>query len=169
MRRARGFLLRAVVASALAALLLLIGGMIYVVRAKYALGDYTMQTAMQFNAAMMVNAEETYTDEARAVIAEYAGARAVIAPENYRAVLSCLTRQAAMPLYARVDEETAMHICICGSTDAYIAPDADGEGFTVDWRSPEGRLVMHTAGGNHWERLMTLCMEGSQKAQNIPL
>ena len=169
MRKARIFLFRAFIAAGLAALLLLIGGMIYVVRAKYALNDYTMQTAMQFNAAMMVNAEETYTDGARAVIAEYAGARMVIAPENYRALLSCLTRQAAMPLYARVDEETAMHIAICGSTDVYIGPDADGEGFTVDWRSPEGRFVMHAAGGNHWERLVTLCMEGSQKAQNIPL
>ena len=157
------------VVTAFAALALFVGGMVYVVKAKYALNDYTMQLGLGFNAAMMVNAEETYTDADKAVIAEYEGKRVVIAPENYKAVQSCLLRQAAMPLYARVDEETAMHICICGSTDAYIAPDADGEGFTVDWRSPEGRLVMHTAGGNHWERLVTLCMEGSQKAQNIPL
>ena len=157
------------VVTAFAALALLIGGMVYVVRAKYALNDYTMQLGLGFNAAMMVNAEETYTDADKAVIAEYEGKRVVIAPENYKAVQSCLLRQAAMPLFGRVAREGALRISLCGEAEAFVQPDKDGEGFTVDWRSGDKRLIMHAAGGSHWQRLLTLCLEGATKSPNIEL
>ena len=63
---------------AFSALFLFIGGMVYVVKAKYALNDYTMQVGFGFNAAMMVNAEETHMDADKAVIAQYEGKRVVI-------------------------------------------------------------------------------------------
>ena len=157
------------VVTAFAALALFIGGMVYVVKAKYALNDYTMQVGFGFNAAMMVNAEETYTDADKAVIAEYEGKRVVIAPENYKAVQSCLLRQAAMPLFGRVRHEGALRITLCGETEVYVQPDQDGEGFTAEWISDSERFVMHAAGGNHWQRLVTLCLEGTAKSPNIEL
>ena len=135
---------------AFSALFLFIGGMVYVVKAKYALNDYTMQVGFGFNAAMMVNAEETHMDADKAVIAQYEGKRVVIVPENYKAVQSCLLRQAAMPLFGRVRHQ-------------------DGEGFTAEWIAKDERCVMHAAGGNHWQRLLTLCLEGTAKSPNIAL
>lgn len=157
------------VVTAFAALFLFIGGMVYVVRAKYALNDYTMQVGFGFNAAMMVNAEETYTDAEKAVIAQYEGKRAVIVPENYKAIQSCLLRQAAMPIFGRVKHEGALRITLCGETEVYVQPDQDGEGFTAEWISGDEYFVMHAAGGNHWQRLLTLCLEGTAKTPNIPL
>lgn len=171
MRRIRAgeLVLRSVVALALAALIALIGGMIYVVRAKYALNDYTMQIGLQLNAAMLVNAHQTHTDEENAVIAEHEGQRAVIAPENYRALQACLLRQAAMPFMGRVEHEGALHISVCGASDLYVQPDEDGEGFTVEFDTGAKRYVMHASGGSHWQRLVRLCLEGSTKTPNIPL
>jgi len=157
------------VIAAFSALLALMVGMVYVVRAKYALNDYTMQVGLGFNAAMMVNAQETLTDESSAVIAEYEDRRVVIAPENYRAVQSCLLRQAAMPPFGRVRREGALHISVCGTSEMYVQPDDDGEGFTVEWRSGDERYVMHASGGGHWQRLLTLCLEGSTQTKNIEL
>ena len=154
---------------AFAALFLFIGGMVYVVRTKYALTDYTMQVGFGFNAAMMVNAEETHTDADKAVIAQYEGKRVVIVPENYKAVQSCLLRQAAMPLFGRVKREGALRITLCGETEVYVQPDKDGEGFTAEWIAQDERFVMHAAGGNHWQRLLTLCLEGTAKSPNIAL
>lgn len=157
------------VVAAFTALFALMGGMVYVVRAKYALNDYTMQVGLGFNAAMMVNAQQTLTDEGSAVIAEYEGRRVVIAPENYRAVQSCLLRQAAMPPFGRVRREGALRISVCGTSEMFVQPDDDGEGFTVDWRSGDERYTMHASGGGHWQRLLTLCLEGSAQAKNIEL
>lgn len=150
-------------------LVLTIGGMVYVVKAKFAVNDYTLQLGTSFNAAMMVNATETYTDADKAVIAEYGGRRVVIVPENYRQVISCLSRQAAMPLLAFVDKEEALHVSICDASDLYAQPDKDGEGFTVEWQLEGKRFVMHTSGGNHWERLLQYCLDGASKAPNIEL
>ena len=150
-------------------LVLLIGGMAYVVKAKYAINDYSRQMTFAFNAAMMVNAEETFTDEARAVIAEYDGKRVVIAPENYKAVQTCLQRQAAMPPLGRVKENGALKITFCGDSVLLARPDADGDGFLVEWKTGDERFLMQTSGGNHWERLVSLCMKGSTNTPNIEL
>lgn len=162
-------LLWTMIAAAFSALFLFIGGMMYVVKAKYALNDYTLQVGLGFNAAMMVNAQETLLDEDSAVIARYDGQSVVIAPENYKAVQFCLLRQAAMPIFGRVRREGALSITLCGEAQAYIQPDADGEGFTVDWTAKGERFVMHASGGNHWQRLLTLCLEGTAKTPNIEL
>jgi len=165
----RRILFWTMVIAAFSALFALMVGMVYVVKAKYALNDYTMQVGLGFNAAMMVNAEETHTDEDKAVIAEYEGKRVVIAPENYRAVQSCLLRQAAMPPFGRVRREGALHISVCGMSEMYVQPDDDGEGFTVEWRSGDERYVMHASGGSHWQRMLKLCLEGSTQMKNIEL
>lgn len=165
----RRILFYAMIAAAFTALFLFIGGMVYVVKAKYALNDYTLQVGLGFNAAMMVNAEETHTDADKAVIAEYEGRRVVIAPENYKAVQTCLLRQAAMPLFGRVRHEGALRISLCGEAEVYIQPDEDGEGFTAEWTSSGKRFVMHAAGGGHWQRMLTLCLEGSTQMANIEL
>lgn len=168
MKLRRIFLWMMIVA-AFVSLSLFIGGMVYVVKAKYALNDYTMQVGFGFNAAMMVNAEETHTDADKAVIAQYEGKRVVIVPENYKAVQSCLLRQAAMPLFGRVKHEGALRITLCGETEVYVQSDKDGEGVTAEWIAQDERFVMHAAGGNHWQRLLTLCLEGTAKSPNIEL
>ena len=167
--RLRRIFLWTMIVTAFVTLFLFIGGMVYVIKAKYALNDYTMQVGFGFNAAMMVNAQETLLDEDSAVIAEYEGKRVVIAPENYKAVQSCLLRQAAMPLLGRVKHEGALRITLCGETEVYVQPDKDGEGFTAEWNGKNRRFVMHAAGGNHWQRLLTLCLEGTAKSPNIAL
>lgn len=156
-------------AAAAALLVVLIGGMAYVVKAKYAINDYNKQMTFAFNAAMMVNAEETFTDDARAVIAEYGGQRVVIAPENYKALQTCLQRQAAMPPFGSVQEEGALKITFCGDSVLLARPDADKDGFLVEWKTGEDRFVMQTRGGNHWERLVSLCMKGRSSVPNIIL
>ena len=81
---------KALIIAAVTTLVIYIGGMIYVVRAKYSMNDYVVHLGAAFNAATIVNATETYTDEERAVIAEYEGRRAVIIPENYKPLQSYL-------------------------------------------------------------------------------
>ena len=167
--RHSGLVFKVLAVIAILTLVATMGGMVYVVKAKLAVNEYTLQLGANFNAAMMVNATETYTDADRAVIAEYEGRRVVIVPENYRQVISCLSRQAAMPLLAFVDREEALHISLCGASDLYAQPDKDGEGFTVEWLLSGKRFVMHTSGGNHWERLLQYCLDGAKKSPNIEL
>lgn len=148
---------------------LYIAGMIYAVRAKLAMNDYIIQLSMAFNAATMVNAKETYTDPDRAIIAEYGGERCVVVPENYRQLSGYLTWNHAMPPFGSVDEEEALHVSICGGSDLYIEGDEDGQGAMVLFESAGKRFTMHIASVDLWDKILKACMEGSYKAENIPL
>ena len=101
---------------AIGTLIFVIGGMTYVVKAKYSMNDYAVQLGAAFNAANIVNATETHTDAQQAVIASHNGQQSVIVPENYKALSSYLRRDHAMPLIGRVQKETALHISICAGS-----------------------------------------------------
>ena len=64
--------IRLVVAAALFTLVFYIGGMIYLVRAKYEMNAYARRLDAAFSAASMINAEQTHLLEENAIVAEYA-------------------------------------------------------------------------------------------------
>lgn len=154
---------------ALLTLVFVIGGMVYVVKAKFTMNEYVLQLGAAFNAATIVNAEETYTDEERAVIASYQEKRAVIVPENYKALQSYLRRDYAMPFYARINKEEALHISICGQSHVYIVSDKDGQGATLLMESAGESYKMHVTGGDLWDKIVEISMNGRSKYPNLPL
>lgn len=151
-----------------AVLVLIIGGMFYVVSAKYQMNDYAVQVGASFNAAMMVNADETHTDAQRAVVARYEGRSSIVVPENYKALLSYLRRDYAKPPFASVNKEQALHVSICDRSHVYIKGDSDGDGATILFESAGKSYVMHVAGGDLWDKVIKLCMDGTYKAPNLP-
>lgn len=154
---------------AIGTLIFVIGGMTYVVKAKYSMNDYAVQLGAAFNAATIVNATETHTDAQQAVIASHNGQQSVIVPENYKALSSYLRRDHAMPLIGRVQKETALHISICAQSHLYMQGDKDGQGALILFESAGERFVMHVRGGDLWDKIVQLCMEGSTKHPNLPL
>ena len=139
----------------------------YAVWAKYQMNDYTLNAALPFNAAMMVNATETYTDDENAVIVEYDGARIVVAPENYRRLSAMLRQQISVPPFARVPEDCAMRIFVCGDTVFSLSPDGDGNGFLSHLETAGISQTVHIEGNDLWNKLVKLCTEGSSTAENI--
>ena len=154
---------------AVATLLFVIGGMIYLVNAKYQMNDYTVQLGLSFNAATYVNATETFTDEENAVIAEYEGRRSVIVPENYKGLQSYLRRDHAMPFLAFVNKDNALHISICSQSHLYIVGDKDGQGALIRFETNGEKYTMHVTGGDLWQKILDISLDGSYKAENILL
>lgn len=154
---------------AVATLLFLIGGMVYVVKAKYSMNDYAIQIGAAFNAATLVNATDTYTDADHAVVAAHEGQRAILVPENYKALSSYLRRDHAMPLFSHIDKTTALHVSICNQSHLYIQGDKDGDGAMVRFETAGDTFVMHVRGGDLWDKILKLCMEGTHSNPNIAL
>ena len=153
----------------IATLVMVIAGMVYVVRSKYQMNEYALQTGAAFNAATLVNATETHTEEDQAIVAEYQGQRAIIVPENYKIVLSYLRRSYAMPFYARVNKDAALHLTFCGSSDCWVEGDRDGQGATVLFTSAGKSFTMHVSGSDLWQKLLDTCLDGTYNADNLPL
>ena len=82
----------------------------YMVYARYQGNDYLMQMPAAFNAALLVNGDETYTEPDKAVICAYEGQRYVILPDNYKAIVSLLRKDSAMPLFRRVGDDAPLTI-----------------------------------------------------------
>ena len=156
-----------IIALALAVLLACIGGMIFVVKSKYAINDFAIEVNAAMNAAMIVNAEETHTDAENAVICEYEGDRVILAPENYRAFSTYLGMQSAMLLFDHADRDSGLHICVCGNADVYVSSDMDGDGLNIRWETGKRTYNMHAKGSNIWNRLVQTCTVGSSAAENI--
>lgn len=154
---------------ALFSLALLISGMIYVVYAKYQLNDYNTELSMAFNAAMLVNAQTTYTDAEHAVIASYGDARVLVAPENYRFVQNYFKRQAvAIPISLRAFED-ALVLTFCGESALFAVPDADLQGATVRFQSSNKHYTMHVSSPDLWEKMLDACLTGTNQVPNIAL
>lgn len=150
-------------------LVFFIGGLIYVITAKYQMNEYALQVAASFNAATMVNASETHTDAPNAVVARYDECEAVIVPENYKALVSYLRRDHAMPFFSIMNKDTALHISICDRSHLYIAGDPDGQGATIHFDSMGKTYRMHVRGGDLWDKILTISTKGSSKYPNISL
>ena len=154
---------------AAATLVFMIGGMVYLVRARYASNDYVTQLGLSFNAAMMVNAQETHTGEDKAVIADHQGRRAVIVPENYKALQSYLRRDCAMPLVSFVNREKALHISFCAENNLYVQGDQDGQGASLLFECGKKTFRMHVSGGDLWQKILDLSLDGWAQSPNLPL
>lgn len=150
-------------------LVFFIGGMAYLVRAKYQMNEYALQLAAAFNAATIVNATETRIDAESAVIARYDGSEAVIVPENYKALVSYLRRDHAMPFLSFIKEDEALHIAVCEKSHLYIAGDPDGQGALIHFKSAGKTYRMHVRGGNLWDKILTLSLDGCSKYPNLPV
>lgn len=151
---------------------LLLGGVLllgYIVHARYQGNAYVVQVAAAFNAAALVNGEETYTDAERAVISGYEGRRYVVLPENYKALVSLLRKDHAMPPFRRVGADAPLSIAICDSAFIQIEPDGD-DGALVCFTSDAGkRYTMHVRGGNIWKQIVEYATTGHSGRQNLPL
>lgn len=161
--------LKLIIFLAIATLVAYIGSMVYLVTAKYKMNDYTLELGATFNAATMVNASTTHTDAASAVIARYKDQSAVVVPENYPALTSYLRREHAMPLFAFVNKDKALHIAVCDESHFYIVGDKSGDGATVRLESAHGTYTMHITGSDVYEKILDLCLKGSQKYPNLPV
>lgn len=157
------------VALGVGTLIFVIVGFVYIVRAKYSMNEYAVQVGAAFNAATIVNATETHTDEQQAVIATYNGKSSVIVPENYKALQSYLRRDHAMPFWAHVNESKALHVSICGRSHLYIVGDKDGQGAMIRFETAGKTFTMHVRGGDLWDKIVKVCMDGTSKNANLPL
>ncbi len=141
------------------------------IRARYQGNDYVMQMTTAFNAAALVNGEETYTDEARAVISAYGGRRYVIIPENYKAVVSLLRKDYVMPPFRRVSKDAPLEITVCGGARLQAEPDPDGvDGALIRFTADNGRRFdMHVRGGNIWKQIVEYATVGHGDRLNLAL
>ncbi|MBQ3706024.1 MAG: hypothetical protein II888_06170 [Clostridia bacterium] len=152
---------------------LLIGGigmMFFAVYSRMTGMEYQFQVEAVLGAATAANGGQLVTDPEKAVIAEYQGRRAVVAPGNYRALSSYLRKDAAMPLTVSIHEERALKLTVCGEA-IVLAEPADEKGDVVLIRLTTGGKTfgMRTDGGNQWASLLKCCMEGTYHDQNQPL
>ena len=146
-----------------------IGGMIYVVNAKNLMNEYTVQSTAVFNAAMLINADETFTDEEHAVIASFEDTQAVVIPENYKSVLYYLRENAAAPLFASRSRGSTLTISLCGGPVFTVSFDSDGEKATVELDTGEKVFRMRIRGINLREHLLNCALKGTAAGQNLPL
>ena len=143
----------------------------FVVYARYQSNDYSVQVAAAFNAALLVNGEETFTDPDRAVISGYQEQRYVIVPENYKAIVSLLRKDCAMPPFKRAGKDAPLTITVCDSATISIRPDGDGvDAALIDFTAGDGRrYAMHVRGGNIWKQFVEYATAGHGQNKNLPL
>ena len=133
------------------------------------MNEYNIQLSAAFNAVTLVNATEIHTDEESAMIAEYEGQRMIVAPDNYKMLLTYLRRDYAMPPFGRVNKEGALHLTICGATHIWVQGDGDGQGATLIMDNGEKSFTMHVNGGDLWQKILDISTKGSYKSTNLPL
>lgn len=166
-----GWKLKAAVSVAVALLIVGIACLGFFVYARYQANEYAARVAASFNAAALLNGEETYTEPDRAVISVYEGRRYVVLPENYKAIVSLLRKDCAMPLVRRVGKDAPLTITVCDSARLAIEPDRDsGDGVLISFAADTGkRFAMHARGGNIWKQLVGYATVGHSGRRNVPL
>ena len=166
-----GWKLKTIVFLTLAVFLAGCAWLCFVVYARYQGNDYLVDITASFNAASLVNGEETYTDPDRAVISTYEGQSYVIIPENYKAVVSLLRKDHVMTLFRRIGKDAPLKITVCGSAEIRIEPDrGSDDGALIDFVDAGGkRYVMHVRGGNIWKQFIEYATVGHSVNRNLPL
>ena len=127
--------------------------------------------AEKYVTTFLWNGEETYTDPDRAVISSYQGQRYVIIPENYKAIVSLLRKDCAMPLFSRVGKDAPLSIAICASDTIDIEPCGNGvDEALIRFVNGSGkRFAMHVRGGNIWKQLVEYATTGHSERKNLPI
>jgi len=147
-----------------------IGLMIYAINARMQGTEYQFQVEAVLSAAAMANADEVHMTGSRTVIAEYQGERVLINPANYKALSSYLRKDAAMPLFSRVDKSKALHLTILDIAEAYVMPqDEQGDRICISFTSSGRSFTMSARGGNLWSSLLSCSMKGTWAGDNYPL
>ena len=141
----------------------------YAVHARYQGNEYVMELGIAFNAAALLNGEETYTDPDRAVVSAYEGQQYVILPENYKALVSLLRKDHAMPLFRRVGKDAPLAITICDCTTIQAEPDGEDGALVCLVTDAGKRFTMHVRGGNIWKQLVEYATAGHGERLNIAL
>ncbi len=165
------WILKSIVFLALGVLIVYCAWLGYLVYARSQGNEYTIQLTASFNAAALVNGEETYTDPDRAVISTYEGRQYVILPDNYKAIVSLLRKDHAMPMFRRVGKNAPLSITICGRTRLQIAPDKGSvDGALISLHTDGGKhFTMHVRGGNLWLQILEYTTAGRTHYRNLPL
>ena len=141
------------------------------VYARYQGNEYLIQVTAAFNAAALVNGEETYTDADRSVISTCEGQSYVILPDNYKAIVSLLRKDHVMSPFRRVRADAPLSIVICGDSRLRIEPDRDStDGALICLTTDAGRsFTMHVRGGNIWGQILQYATIGYSNRLNLPI
>ena len=153
--------------------LLLIGGMVffgYAVYVRQQGNEYRFQVEAMLSAAAIANQEELTDDPAKAVIASYAGQKAIIHPENYRQLAFYLREDCVMSLFSKADRNSALEITFCGEDRLWASPaDNSGDRVVVHLETGGKTFNMRIRGGGLWANLVACCTRGTYLADNLPL
>ncbi len=143
----------------------------FTIYARYQGNAYLVAVTASFNAASLVNGEETYTEPDKAVISAFEGRRYVVVPENYKAIVSLLRKDHVMPMFRRVGKDAPLAITLCGSAQLRIEPDRDSDDGALVFFAGDGgkRYTMHVRGGNIWKQFLEYATVGHSGNKNLPL
>ena len=141
----------------------------YSIKLLYKGNEYTLQLTAAFNAAALLNGEETYTEPDKAVISACDGQRYVILPENYKALVTLLRKDHAMPPFRRVGQDAPLSITICGCTTLRVAPEDDDNALVSLTTDTGKRFTMHVRGGNIWKQILEYATVGHSENRNLAL
>ncbi len=158
---------RLFIAFGLLLLAIAIGGMVYAVAAKNAMNRYIEEISIAINAATMVNATETYLDEARSVTAEWEGETYVVAPENYKALSNYLRTKCAPVFFSDIVQDSALTITFCGEGRLMAKGFSDGDGASLLFESRGEVFKMRISGNGLWEKLLKVSTEGTAQFPNL--
>ena len=155
------------------AILLLVGGIAffgYLVHARIQGNEYQFQIDAMLAAAAVANQEQPLTEPDRAVIAAYEGKSFAVHPENYKMLSFYLRKDCAMPPWGNVNPENALEIVFCEEGRILAAPmNETGDQVLIQLETRGKKFTMHIRGGNVWSDLVRCCIQGTYKADNIPL
>ncbi len=157
----------------LTVLLLIIGiaAMIFLVHSRKVTDEYKFQVEYIFLLASVANEETLTTDPALSVITSWEGKEWAVSPMNYKALLSYLRRDAAMPLLMpRIDPDHCLTIRCCDEAVFRVVPENDsGNSILVELSTDNQVFRMRASGGLLWKGLLEYGTEGPLRERNLLL
>lgn len=146
---------------AMAALFGMIGGMIYVVHAKYEYNDFVRNLTFSFNAATYVNATEVQTDPDSAVVVRTSEESWIVHPDQYKKVLLYLKYNAVYVPFAHVPDSAALRITLCGETEIRVQPAPDGQTALIRLDVSNRHFVMRISYRDLYDTILTHCRKNA--------
>lgn len=151
-------------------LVLGIAFMVFLIHARRRGFDYQFQVDAVLAAAAVANENTLTEDPARSVVSSWQGKKWIVSPNNYSALSAYLRRDAAMPLFMRIDPEKALTITCCGDSVFRVQPeDESGESVLIELKSGGETFRMHARGGLLWKGLLEAATKGTYHDENLSL
>ena len=142
----------------------------FCIHSRNTLNEYLFQTEAILASAQVANGGETTADPEKAILSDYEGKRYVIAPENYRALLSYLRKGAGAALHVPIDPENTLKLTVCGEAIFEIAPEKGNVDVVLIRLTSRGKTFqIRTTGGNQWTSLLACCTKGTYRGENLLL